>query len=63
MEEYLNEYLGVLAYHLWATYGLPLEVTKDICKENGLEVDEEWYYKAKEGHKKKSGKSNDRIFR
>ena len=47
-------YLGVLAYYVWATHGLPLEVTIDIYKEHGLEIDRRGYWLAKECHKRKS---------
>lgn len=46
---------GGSAFDLYATYGLPLEITRDIAHENGLEVDETGYYAALEEHRVASG--------
>lgn len=46
---------GESAFDLYATYGLPLEITRDIARENGLEVDEAGYYAALEEHRAASG--------
>ncbi|PIP29653.1 alanine--tRNA ligase, partial [Candidatus Kuenenbacteria bacterium CG23_combo_of_CG06-09_8_20_14_all_36_9] len=35
-----NNISGSLAFNLFQTYGFPLELTKELAKENGLEVDE-----------------------
>ncbi len=51
-------YLGQVAYWLWSTYGLPLEITKDICREHGFDVDEKGYLAARDIHRKKSRKQN-----
>jgi alanyl-tRNA synthetase len=45
---------GELTFRLYDTYGFPLEMTKDLAKENGLTVDVEGYEKAFEGHQAKS---------
>ncbi len=37
---------GETAFKLYDTYGFPLEVTREICAENGIEVDESGYEKA-----------------
>lgn len=34
---------GAVAFKLYDTYGFPLEVTKELCEEAGVEVDEEGY--------------------
>ena len=34
---------GAVAFKLYDTYGFPLEVTKELCGEAGVEVDEEGY--------------------
>ncbi len=41
---------GEDAFNLYATYGLPLEITRDIARERGLEVDEAGFSKAREQH-------------
>ncbi len=46
---------GRKAFDLYATYGLPFEISRDIAREHGLEVDEAGFNAAKEGHSKASG--------
>ena len=46
---------GSLAYDLYATYGLPLEITRDIAFERGMSVDEAGFNAAREAHKNVSG--------
>jgi len=46
---------GEKAFDLYATHGLPLEITRDIARENGLEVDETGFRKAMEDHRLASG--------
>ncbi len=46
---------GELAFDLYATYGLPLEITKDILSENHFSVDEAGFYQAMEEHRLASG--------
>jgi alanyl-tRNA synthetase len=65
--EYLNEMLSDLrrqggtvldgrrAFDLYATYGLPLEITRDVLREGGLEVDSEGFRLAMEEHREVSG--------
>jgi len=45
---------GRLAFKLYDTYGFPLEMTKDLAKENGLIVDEEGFHQAFEKHQEMS---------
>ncbi len=45
---------GRLAFKLYDTYGFPLEMTKDLARENELTVDEEGFCKAFEKHQKLS---------
>jgi len=40
---------------LYATLGLPLELTRDVAREQGLDVDEDGYKSAMEEHRKTSG--------
>ncbi len=46
---------GEQAFDLYATYGLPLEITRDIAKEQGLGVDEDAFRRALERHRIASG--------
>lgn len=45
---------GQMAFHLYETYGFPLELTKEMATEQGLTVDEAGFAKAFEGHQKLS---------
>ncbi len=40
---------------LYTTYGLPLEITRDIAREQGLEVDEAGFHAAMDEHRQASG--------
>jgi len=46
---------GKKAFELYATHGLPLELTRDILREQGLEVDEAGFKAGMEEHKLQSG--------
>jgi len=46
---------GQRAFDLYATYGLPLEITRDIAREQGADVDEPGFRKAMESHRLASG--------
>src|SRR5271157_359201 len=46
---------GNHAFELYATHGLPLEITRDIAREQGLEVDEQGFKQAMEEHRLVSG--------
>jgi alanyl-tRNA synthetase len=46
---------GDQAFDLYATYGLPLEITRDIARERGLEVDEAGFSQAMDKHRLASG--------
>lgn len=46
---------GKLAFELYATHGLPLELTRDIARENGLDVDELGFKSAMDNHRVQSG--------
>jgi len=46
---------GDQAFDLYATYGLPLELTRDIAREQGLSVDEAGFHQAMEKHRLASG--------
>lgn len=46
---------GSHAFDLYATCGLPLEITRDIAREQNLEVDEAGFHQAMEEHRISSG--------
>jgi alanyl-tRNA synthetase len=46
---------GDLAFDLYATHGLPLEITKDVLEENGFGVDQKSFYDSMEKHRLSSG--------
>jgi alanyl-tRNA synthetase len=46
---------GRRAFDLYATYGLPLEITRDMLRGDGLEVDAEGFRQAMEEHREVSG--------
>lgn len=45
---------GHKAFDLYATYGLPFEISRDIAREQGLDVDEAGFNEAREAHAKAS---------
>ncbi len=45
---------GLSAFHLYDTYGFPLELTKELAQEKGLSVDEKGFSAAFEEHQKLS---------
>jgi alanyl-tRNA synthetase len=51
----LHRLQGNKAFELYATHGLPLELTRDIVRENGLEVEEDGFKQAMEEHRLQSG--------
>jgi len=46
---------GRRAFELYATYGLPFEISRDIAREQGLEIDEAGFRLAMEEHRHASG--------
>ena len=46
---------GNIAFDLYATHGLPLEITRDIAREQGLDVEEKGFIDAMESHRINSG--------
>ncbi len=55
LEKNLTVFPGEDAANLYTTNGLPFEITRDIVRERGLEVDEEGFHKAMERHRIISG--------
>jgi len=50
-----RELSGELAADLYTTYGMPLEITRDIARERGMDVDERGFKSAMEEHRLASG--------
>jgi len=46
---------GEQAFELYATYGLPLELTRDVAREQNLAVDEDGFRQAMDAHRRASG--------
>ncbi len=46
---------GHKAFDLYSTYGLPFEISRDIAREQGLDIDEAGFNAAKNEHAKASG--------
>lgn len=46
---------GAKAFDLYATHGLPVEITRDIAREQGIDVDEDGFHVAMESHRLASG--------
>ena len=55
-ERRVPEISGEVAFDLYATYGLPLEITRDVVQERDFTVDEAGYTAAREAHAAASGK-------
>lgn len=51
----ITELDGKKAFDLYATHGLPLEITKDVLGERGLKVDQNGFFDAMEMHRINSG--------
>ena len=47
----LGELPGDWAFELYATYGLPLEIARDLAREDGVETDVAGFYAAMEKHR------------
>jgi alanyl-tRNA synthetase len=50
-----TEISGETAYNLYATYGLPVEITRDLIRGRGITIDEAGYTHAREAHALASG--------
>ncbi len=53
---------GETAFHLYDTYGFPVEITCEMARERGLSVDEEGYKKAYSEHQEKSRAGSEQKF-
>ena len=54
---------GKTAFRLYDTYGFPIEMTQEICKEKGCGVDIEGYHNAFAEHQKKSQAGAEQKFK
>jgi alanyl-tRNA synthetase len=54
---------GRLAFKLYDTYGFPIEMTVELAKENGLEVDMDGYMKAFDKHQELSRAGAEKKFK
>lgn len=54
-EENITKLKGDLAFDLYATHGLPLEITKDVLEEYGFSVDQKGFFDSMETHRLSSG--------
>lgn len=54
---------GRLAFRLYDTYGFPVEFTQEICREQGLSVDQAGFEKAFDAHKEISKQGGDKVFK
>jgi len=50
-----KEFRGDIAFDLYATYGLPIEITKDVLEENGFNVNQKDFQDSMEKHRVSSG--------
>jgi len=53
---------GEEAFDLFATYGFPLEMTRELAQERGLEVDEEGFRRAFDRHQERSRQGSGHRF-
>jgi alanyl-tRNA synthetase len=54
---------GIEAFHLYDTYGFPIELTKEIALENGINIDEEDYRRQFQKHQKISKEGMEQKFK
>lgn len=50
---------GETAFRLYDTYGFPLDLTADVCREHNLKVDEEGFERAMEKQRRRARESSD----
>ena len=63
--KYVNENIfpGKTAFRLYDTFGFPIEMTKELAKEKGYDVDEDGYNAAIEAHREKSKQGAEKKFK
>jgi alanyl-tRNA synthetase len=52
-----------LAFKLHETYGFPVDIVEDLCKEKGLKIDKDEFEKQKEAHAELSRKGSEQKFK
>ncbi len=57
-----KEVPGLDAFHLYDTYGFPIELTREMAAEQGIKVDEDGFLKAFELHQQKSRAGAEKRF-
>jgi alanyl-tRNA synthetase len=63
MIEEQGDLSGEDAFHLYETYGFPVEITKEMAEEKGIDFDMSKFHKAYEEHKKKSRAASKKRFK
>lgn len=58
-----NTFPGKTAFRLYDTFGFPIEMTSELAKEKGFEIDYSGYEKAVEEHKAKSKQGAEKKFK
>ncbi len=61
--EKLNKITGESAFDLYQTYGFPLELTEELAKEKGIEVDKDSFKKALKKHQEISRAGAEKKFK
>lgn len=59
----LSSVSGKEAFNLYQTYGFPFEITKELAKEKGIELDENGFKKELEAHQKLSRTASAGMFK
>ncbi len=54
---------GRVAFRLYDTYGFPLEITEEICVEQGISIEREGFEKAFAKHQEISKQGSDKVFK
>jgi len=58
-----NVLAGRVAFRLYDTYGFPLEITEEICREQGVSIDRKGFDKAFAKHQEVSKQGADKAFK
>ena len=58
-----NRMDGKVIFHLYDTYGFPREITRELCSEAGIEVDDAAFEEALRRHQQTSRKGAEKTFR